>query len=67
MVSSRRKQKIILNDLKSEVKNANMELCFIPVGLDIGGGSPDEIALSIIAEIQAVRYGKSGGYLRDKN
>ncbi|MCK4641288.1 MAG: XdhC family protein [Candidatus Marinimicrobia bacterium] len=67
MVSSRRKQEIILNDLKSEVKNANMELCFIPVGLDIGGSSPDEIALSIIAEIQAVRYGKSGGYLRDKN
>lgn len=67
MVSSRRKQKIILNDLKSEVKNANMELCFIPVGLDIGGGSPDEIALSIVAEIQAIRYGKSGGYLRDKN
>ena len=64
MVSSRRKQKIIIDDLKSEVKNANMEMCFIPVGLDIGGSSPDEIALSIIAEIQSIRYGKTGGHLR---
>jgi xanthine dehydrogenase accessory factor len=67
MVSSRSKQKILLDKLKAEVPDANLENCYIPIGLDIGGGSPDEIALSIIAEIQAVRYGKSGGYLRDKN
>jgi len=67
MVSSRSKQKILLDKLKAEVPDANLENCFIPVGLDIGGGSPGEIALSIIAEIQSVRYGKSGGYLRDKN
>ncbi len=29
-----------------------------PIGLDLGGRSPEEIALSIIAEIVAVRYGK---------
>jgi xanthine dehydrogenase accessory factor len=67
MVSSRSKQKILLDKLRAEVPDANLDNCFIPVGLDIGGGSPDEIALSIIAEIQTVRYGKSGGYLRDKN
>jgi xanthine/CO dehydrogenase XdhC/CoxF family maturation factor len=33
---------------------------YMPVGLDIGGRSPHEIALSIISEIQGVRYGKSG-------
>ncbi len=65
MVASRHKQKILLDKLKAEVPGADPERCYIPVGLDIGGGSPDEIALSIIAEIQTIRYGKSGGHLRE--
>ena len=64
MVSSRSKQKILLERLKAEVPDANPDICYIPIGLDIGGGSPDEIALSIIAEIQMVRYEKSGRHLR---
>ncbi len=31
-----------------------------PVGLDLGGGSPKDIALSILAEINRDRYGASG-------
>ncbi|GAA0181694.1 XdhC/CoxI family protein [Clostridium sediminicola] len=31
-----------------------------PIGIDIGGEKPEEIALSIMAEIQAVEYGKIG-------
>ncbi len=34
-----------------------------PVGLDIGGKSPEEIALSIMAEIIAVKNGRTGGML----
>jgi xanthine dehydrogenase accessory factor len=34
-----------------------------PIGLDIGGHSPAEMALSILAEIVAVRYGRQGGPL----
>jgi xanthine dehydrogenase accessory factor len=34
-----------------------------PVGLDLGGRSAAETALAILAEITAVRYGKSGGML----
>lgn len=34
-----------------------------PVGLDLGGWSADEVALSIAAELVAVRNGRSGGRL----
>ena len=34
-----------------------------PVGLDLGGRGPAEIALAILAEIVAVRHGRRGGML----
>ena len=35
-----------------------------PAGLDLGGDSPESIALAIIAEIQATLNGRNGGELR---
>ena len=37
-----------------------------PIGLDVGGRAPAEIALAIMAEIVAVRYGGTGSSLSDK-
>lgn len=37
-----------------------------PVGLDLGGVTPAEIALSILAGIVAIRRGRSGGWLESR-
>lgn len=42
------------------------ERLYAPVGLDLGGEHPATIALSIVAEIQAVFTGSSAGFLRDR-
>lgn len=39
---------------------------FAPVGLDVGGESPESVALAVLAEIQAALVGRDGGHLRDK-
>ena len=66
MVASRRKQKIMLEELKKMVPEEDTGRCYIPVGLDIGGGLPHEIALSIIAEIQKIRFNATGKHLSEK-
>jgi xanthine dehydrogenase accessory factor len=37
---------------------------YAPIGLDLGGTTPEETALSIIAEVVAVKNGRGGGSLR---
>jgi xanthine/CO dehydrogenase XdhC/CoxF family maturation factor len=37
-----------------------------PVGLDIGAENPEQIALAVLAEIQAATAGRPGGFLRDR-
>ncbi|HVR43625.1 MAG TPA: XdhC family protein [Thermoanaerobaculia bacterium] len=43
---------------------AELPTLHAPPGLDLGGETPDEIALSLVAEIQARFAGRSGGMLR---
>jgi xanthine dehydrogenase accessory factor len=52
-----------LNDYLSKTyesfgKNIDLSHFYSPIGLDLGGGSPAEIAVSIVSEILAVSHGK---------
>lgn len=42
------------------------ERLYSPVGLDLGGQEPGEIALAVVAEVKAVLGGRRGGHLRDR-
>ena len=41
-----------------------LERVYAPIGLDLGGRMPEETALSIMAEVVAVKNGRSGASLR---
>ena len=51
--------------LEAGVTEEALERLHGPAGLDIGGHTPAETALSILAEILAVRAGRDGGALRE--
>lgn len=38
---------------------------YTPIGIDLGGETPEEIALSIMAEIQALKHGKNVPHMKD--
>lgn len=49
------------------VAEEKMNRVFIPIGLDLGGQKTSEIALAVMAEIQAFKYGRPGGFMSTKN
>jgi xanthine dehydrogenase accessory factor len=57
---ARRRERLV----EEGVPEKKLERVHGPAGLDLGGGSPAETALSIIGEIVAVRAGRTGGSLR---
>jgi xanthine dehydrogenase accessory factor len=61
LVASSRRVPIVFDALRGMgVSEEKLALVRAPAGLDLGGSSPDEIAVSIVAEILAVRGGGSG-------
>ena len=50
--------------LRRGISPERLKQVHAPVGLDLGGRSPEEIAVSIMAEIVAFRHGHDGGSLK---
>jgi xanthine dehydrogenase accessory factor len=49
-----------------EFTDAQLDRLYTPVGLDLGGGSPYQIALSIVSEVLAVKNGRDSAHLRTR-
>ncbi|MDP6102065.1 MAG: XdhC/CoxI family protein [Dehalococcoidia bacterium] len=61
LVGSRRKTILIYEELLQHgIPLERLQAVHAPIGLDIGAKTPEEIALSIVAEIVAFREGHSG-------
>lgn len=63
MIGSRRKVLNVVRELEKEgIPREAMERIFAPMGLDIGAISPEEIAISVAAEMIALRRNSAAGW-----
>jgi xanthine/CO dehydrogenase XdhC/CoxF family maturation factor len=69
MLGPRKKLDRMLDELRAggmRITGEMLQKVYGPTGLEIGAETPEEIALSVIAEIQAVMRCKAGSHLRNK-
>jgi xanthine dehydrogenase accessory factor len=59
MIGSLKKVAVAISLLKSE-HAGTIDNIYAPIGLDIGGDTPGEIAVSIASELQGIVYKKEG-------
>jgi xanthine dehydrogenase accessory factor len=70
VLGSKQRTERLLRDLDEQqviYTKVLLEKLYAPIGLDIGADTPEEIAIAIIAEIQAVLAKRFGGMLKDRN
>jgi xanthine/CO dehydrogenase XdhC/CoxF family maturation factor len=69
LLGPRKRTEKLLEELRSRglaAESEQLQKLHGPVGVDIGSETPEEIALSILAEIQAVLAGRPGGFLKNR-
>ena len=64
MMASRSRAAGLVEELVAE--GVDVSTLHVPAGLDLGGKAPGEIALSVVAEIVAVSYGRPGGPMKQR-
>ncbi len=66
MIGSKRRVSTVLRHLAEEGYPVEaLERVYTPIGIDIGAETPEEIAVSILAEVVMVRRGGSGRQMRE--
>lgn len=66
MLGSRKKILSLWSKLEKEGYSRNLiDRIHAPIGIDIGAETPEEIAISVLAEILAVKNGKTPRFMRD--
>jgi xanthine dehydrogenase accessory factor len=67
LLGPRQRKRLLLNQLiEGGCGLENISALHSPAGLDIGSETAEEIAMAIIAEVQAALMGRDGGPLRDR-
>ena len=66
MMGSRRRAERVFDALEAELPAETLARLHVPAGLNTGGKAPGEIALSVVAEIVAVSYGRPGGPMKER-
>ena len=66
MMGSRRRAEMVFDALEAELPAETLARLHVPAGLNTGGKAPGEIALSVVAEIVAVSYGRPGGPMKHR-
>ncbi|GAB4201800.1 MAG: XdhC/CoxI family protein [Sandaracinaceae bacterium] len=61
MIGSKRKVYRVIARIRARRELPPLDRVYAPVGLDLGAVTPEEIAVSIAAELVAVRHGKRAG------
>lgn len=60
-------QELAESDSSFRLTETDRARLYTPVGLDIGASTPQEIALSIVAEMRAATQAREGGHLRRRH
>ena len=67
MIGSKSKTQVVYENLiQKGVSKEELANVYAPIGIDMGGGTPHEIALGILAEITVVTNGAKPVHMRDK-
>lgn len=67
MLGSRKKIASIYEKLERQgISREELNAVHAPIGLDLGGETPEEIAIAVVAELLAVKNDRRGGFLTER-
>lgn len=61
-----RTERLLAEILKRRGEIPGLDRLHYPIGLDLGGDTPESVAMAVLAEIQATLNGRNGGSLRHR-